>query len=241
MISPQTSSYTDFESAIAFPPRSRFLGCRLGSGKAAQTGSLFDEHLEPTGYQLTPPIRKDPRAIRVDRTEGAKGKLQKRSVALRRQPKACDPDAQPQVERTRQLEVPIGRPLGHRGQDGAALAPPLHEEASEARLERQPRRLGTKHRMTPPGPRVLGESVEDGAIGSLDDGVERNVDRRPRRVHARPASLDAGSEAEESGYPARRQGIEPPSIDLLQRDGVQVVTSLATPFPAGDKPDVREG
>src|SRR6266851_2611725 len=48
MISPQSSSYTDFESAIAFPPCSRFLGCRLGSGRNAQTGSLFDEGPEPT-------------------------------------------------------------------------------------------------------------------------------------------------------------------------------------------------
>src|ERR1700674_1630863 len=94
--------------------------------------------------------------------------------------------------------------------------------------------------MTPPGPRVPSKRVEDGAIGSQDDGVEGNIDERLQRYHARPASLDAGSEAEDSGYPARRQGIEPPSIDLLQRDRVQVVTSLVTPLPAGDQPGVRE-
>src|ERR1700694_15728 len=238
MISPQSSSYTDFESAIVSPPRSRFLRDRLGSGRDAQTGSLFDEGLKPTGHQLTPSLRKYPRALRIDRTEGAKGKLEERSDALGRQREACYSNAQPQMERTRELEVPIGRPLGHRGQDGAAFAPLLHEESPQAGLERQPRRLWTKHRMTPPGPWVVGKRVEDGAIGSPDDGVEGNIDRRPRRFHARRASLDDGSEADDSGYPARDQGIEPPSIDLLQRDRVQVVPSLATPLPAGDQTGV---
>src|SRR6202521_558453 len=176
MISPQTSSYTALASAIAFPPRSRFLGCRLGAGRDAQTGSLFDEHLEPTGYQLTPSLRKYSRALRVDRTEGAKGKLEERSDALGHQAEACDPDAQAKVERTRELQVAIGRPLGHGGQDGAALAPSLHKQSSKARLERQPRCLWAKHWMTPPGTRILGESDEDRGIGSSDANVEGNID-----------------------------------------------------------------
>src|SRR5229473_1396011 len=200
MISPQSSSYTDFESAIAFPPCSRFLGCRLGSGRNAQ----------------------------------------KRSFALPGQVEGCDADAQPQVERTRELEVMIGGPLGNRGQDRAPMAPSLHEEPSKARRKRQPRRLRTKHRMTPPGPRVLGESVEDRGRRPFDDDVEGNIDGRPRRFHARPATLDAVSEAEDSGNPARRQGIEPAAVDLPQRDRVQVVTSLATPLPAGDQASLRK-
>src|SRR5437660_9829434 len=94
--------------------------------------------------------------------------------------------------------------------------------------------------MTPPGAGVLGESVEDYGIGSFDADVEGNIHRRSAPFHSWPATLDAVSKAEDSGHPARRQGIEPAAVDLLQCDRVQVVTSLATPLPADDQPGVRK-
>src|SRR5260370_7120151 len=132
-------------------------------GRDSQPRARLSQGLESPADQLGPAIRKPLHNFRVDGADGAKGKLEIRTVAAIAQLESGDAERNAEVERPGQLQVTVVCPARDRRQHRAAVLPGLDEEAPEAPRQCDARRVRAKKGVSPPTARIPAERGKAGA------------------------------------------------------------------------------
>src|SRR4029077_13442959 len=116
--------------------------------------------LEAPAHQLGPALRELLDELRLDGADRTERKLEVRAIAAVAQLERGDAECNAQMKGPGKLQVAVVRPAGNRRQHSAAVLPGLDDEAAQAPLQAESRRLWANEGMSPPAAGVRGEGLE---------------------------------------------------------------------------------
>src|SRR5260370_6756542 len=242
VVSNQRTSITSIDGRSKISPHRSSYTCSIIGflllrwvGRDSQPRARLRKGLESPADQLGPAIRELRYHLRVDGADGAKGNLEVRPLAAIAQLEGSDAERNAQVEGPGQLQVGVVGPAWDRGQHRAAVLPGLDEEAPEAPLQGDARRVRAKEGMSAPTARIRGQSCEDGAPRRGDRHVEGHVDDWQIRAHLLCPRFHLPPKPKQARRPARSLSVDPALVHPLQRHRVEVVPALTASLAARDE------
>src|SRR5712692_1674568 len=215
----------------------RSSGCLLlrWVGRDSQPRARLSKGLESPADQLGPAIRKLLPNLSFNGANGAKGELEARTVAAVAQLERGNAERNSQVERPGHLQVAVVRPACDRGQHRAAVLPGLDEEAPEAPLQGDARRVRAKERVSPPTARIRGEGCEDSGPRRGNRYIQCHVHDREVRAHVFCIRFHLPAEPKKARRPARGVCVDPALVHPLQRHRVEIVPAFTASLAARDE------
>src|SRR5260370_12822024 len=243
VVSNQRTSITSIDGRSKISPHRSSYTCSIIGflllrwvGRDSQPRARLSKGLESPADQLGPAIRDLRDHLRVDGADGAKGNLEVRTLAAIAQLEGGDAERNSKVERPGQLQVALVRPARDRGQHRAAVLPGLDEEAPEAPLQGDARRVRAKEGVSPPTARIRGEGCEDSGSRRGDRYIQGHVHDRDVRAHGVCIRFHLPAEPKNARRPARGVCVDPALVHPLPRHRVEAVPALTAPLAARDAP-----